>query len=103
LNESDLSGQIVVSKCGRDSGRNLIVIGFFQEDIVLVSDGRLRKAEKPKKKKMKHLFFTGHYADEIRALLLSGQTVTNGQIKNALSKVKEVIDENNSRLLDYNC
>ena len=48
------AGQVVRSKAGRDKGRLFVVIkveGLY----AFVADGSLRKIEKPKKKKMKHL------------------------------------------------
>ncbi len=47
-------GQIVYSKCGRDKGRTFIVIDF-DEEFIYLADGDLRKLEKPKKKKLKHV------------------------------------------------
>ncbi len=42
------------SKCGRDKGRTFIVIDF-DEEFIYLADGDLRKLEKPKKKKLKHV------------------------------------------------
>lgn len=47
-------GQIVYSKCGRDKGRTFIVIDF-DEEFIYLADGDLRRLEKPKKKKFKHV------------------------------------------------
>lgn len=47
-------GQIVYSKSGRDKKRPFIVFDFDDEFLYLV-DGSLRKLEKPKKKKKKHV------------------------------------------------
>jgi ribosomal protein L14E/L6E/L27E len=48
---------------------------------VYISDGELRRIEKPKKKKVKHLNFTGTVAEEIRDIILSKKEVTNSKIK----------------------
>mgnify|MGYP001109416910 CR=1 FL=1 len=48
-------GQVVMSTQGRDAGRLFIVVGFAEENHVLICDGALRKIDKPKKKKVKHL------------------------------------------------
>lgn len=42
------------SKCGRDKGRTFIVIDF-DEEFIYLADGDLRRLEKPKKKKFKHV------------------------------------------------
>lgn len=51
-------GLLAYSKCGRDKKRLFCVIGRLDEDFVLIADGRLRRIEKPKKKRLKHLSFT---------------------------------------------
>lgn len=48
-------GSIVISVSGRDKGRVFITVGVLDEEHVAIADGRLRKIEKPKKKKLKHL------------------------------------------------
>ena len=49
------TGRIVLSKAGRDAGRLFAVIKVLDEDFVLVSDGKLRTLDRPKKKRKKHL------------------------------------------------
>lgn len=53
-------GRVVRSKAGRDTGRLFLAVGVFDEEHLLVADGDLRKVEKPKKKKLKHLEATAH-------------------------------------------
>lgn len=48
-------GQIVKSKAGRDSGKVFIIIDILDKDYVSIVDGKLRKLDNPKKKKIKHL------------------------------------------------
>jgi len=48
-------GTIVVSLSGRDEGRLFAVIDIIDEQYVLIADGKHRKLDKPKKKKLKHL------------------------------------------------
>ena len=53
---NDLLGQLVVSLAGRDKGCVCAVVGNpDDEGYVLIADGRIRKVETPKKKKLKHL------------------------------------------------
>ncbi|MDD6799586.1 MAG: RNA-binding protein [Firmicutes bacterium] len=54
LKEHIIEGSAVKSKAGRDKGRYFIVTAV-SEDYVWLSDGMLRKLEKPKKKKKKHV------------------------------------------------
>jgi large subunit ribosomal protein L14e len=48
-------GSIVRSKAGRDSGRLFLVIAQPDPQHVLLVDGDLRRVEKPKRKKRRHL------------------------------------------------
>lgn len=49
------TGQVVLSTCGRDMGKLQMVLEILDDSYVLVVDGKQRKIEKPKKKKIKHL------------------------------------------------
>ena len=46
-------GQVVYSKAGRDSGKKFFIIQVLDTAYVLVSDGNLRRIDKPKKKENK--------------------------------------------------
>ena len=81
MDENSLLGKVVNSKAGRDIHRNFIVVGILNNEYVYISDGDLRKIEKPKKKKVKHLRFTDIVAEEIRDIILSEKEVTNSKIK----------------------
>ncbi len=48
-------GSLVVSTAGRDSTRIFIVVELVSDGYVKIADGRLRKTDKPKLKKTKHL------------------------------------------------
>ncbi len=52
---SVLLGQVVLSTSGRDKGTHFIVYEIVDKNYVMVVDGKIRKLEKPKKKKIKHL------------------------------------------------
>ena len=45
-------GRVVVSRCGRDEGRRFLVVREVDADFVLIADGKTRKAEKLKKKRL---------------------------------------------------
>lgn len=51
-------GRVVRSKAGRDKGRLFLVVGVLDDAHLLIADGDLRKLEKPKKKKLRHLTAT---------------------------------------------
>ena len=81
MDENTLLGKVVHSKAGRDMHKEFIVVSILNNEYVYISDGDLRKIEKPKKKKVKHLIFTDTVAEEIRDLILSKEEVTNSKIK----------------------
>ena len=47
-------GQAVFSKAGHDKGRWFAVVGV-EENFALIADGKSRKLDKPKRKKLMHL------------------------------------------------
>ncbi len=51
-----LKGQVVRSKKGRDEGKVYLIIDVIDDDFLLLVDGKLRKLDRPKKKKVKHLY-----------------------------------------------
>lgn len=46
---------VATSLAGRDKGRVFVIVGVLDEEHVYIADGKMRKIEKPKKKKLKHL------------------------------------------------
>ncbi|MGE5473542.1 MAG: RNA-binding protein [Ignavibacteriales bacterium] len=74
-------GQIVLSKCGRDKKKYFFVVLVDKsKEYVFIADGDLRKIEKPKKKKLKHL--VPLYMDEtVKEKLQIGSKITNAELK----------------------
>ena len=89
MDENSLLGKVVHSKSGRDRNRYFIIVGILNADYVYISDRDLRKIEKPKKKKIKHLSFTDIIAEEIKELITEGKKVSNSKIRKFL-QVEEV-------------
>ena len=58
-------GQIVKSISGRDQNRYFIIVSIVDDKNVLISDGKLRKIQKPKLKKIKHLHVTSAVSDNM--------------------------------------
>lgn len=77
-------GQIVISRAGRDAGRKFVVVRVIDDLYVEICDGDLRKVEKPKKKKIKHLNITDDMAEGLTEKLKSGDRITNAEIRKAL-------------------
>lgn len=75
---------VVIAERGRDAGRRFFVVGFDGE-LLLIADGKTRRLESPKRKKLKHLNPTGEDAGRVQAKLKNGERVTNGEIRRALA------------------
>lgn len=82
----EMLGKVVYSKSGRDQGRIFIIVGIIDDRLVRLADGDLRKIEKPKVKNIKHLQFTGMKAEEIIAVMKSGETPGNHILRKYLRK-----------------
>lgn len=92
-------GQFVKSKAGRDKGNVLIVFGIVDEQYVLVVDGDLRKLEKPKKKKVKHLSKIGEVDMEIQNVMTADEPFNNAWLR---KKVADRLDQVRVRRDDSN-
>ncbi len=78
-------GQMVISQAGRDTGRKFVVVRVVDDLFVEISDGDLRRVDKPKKKKIKHLKATDEKVQTIEEKLKSGIRITNAEIRKALA------------------
>lgn len=88
INTSEISlGQLVISKVGRDSGRKFIVLSITDELYVNLVDGDLRKVEKPKKKKVKHLAATLKHSQYISDKLSKSEKITNTMVRLEIEKL----------------
>jgi ribosomal protein L14E/L6E/L27E len=77
------TGQVVFSKSGRDQGKPFIVITVEGEYVYLV-DGKLRRLEKPKKKKIKHVQMTYDVIEYVNKKLGEGSKLSNADIRKVL-------------------
>ena len=79
-----MTGQFATSKAGHDKGVLYIVVAE-EGDFVYLSDGRLRKPDRPKKKRRKHIQPINAEADEdLKARLLAGETVRPEEVRYAI-------------------
>lgn len=82
-------GNIVISTMGRDKGLYFIVVGV-EENYVYLVDGSVRKVDKPKKKKIKHIELTSLYDENIATKVKNKHKITNQDIKRALKEILKV-------------
>ena len=78
-------GRVVRSRAGRDEVRCMMVLELEDEQYVRVADGDLRKLEKPKRKKIRHLHATPALLLEVAEKLSGGRPVENADIRKALA------------------
>ena len=82
-------GSFVISKAGRDQGRLFLVVGELDDDFVMVANGALRKMDRQKKKRRKHLKPTGRVCGELRSRLAEGGSVEDHELRTWLSEEEE--------------
>ena len=83
IEECNIS-DVVVSTAGRDCGSLFYVIGI-EEAYLLLSDGRGRTLEKPKRKKRKHTKTVLRSETRVAAKLRCGDKVLNGELRRDLA------------------
>ena len=80
-------GQVVRSKAGRDAGRFMAVTAI-EEGFVYLADGRVRKADKPKRKKIKHIAKTNFIIKETHKFL-EGSDSADAFLRDVLKKFND--------------
>lgn len=80
------AGSEVRSIAGRDKGSLFIVLAV-EDGYAYLADGDLRKTDRPKKKKLKHIQVSGNVSEFIQNKLSQGQKVTNAELRKALAEM----------------
>ena len=78
-----LPGDIVYSKAGRDKD-NYFVVMSVEDNYANICDGRRRKTDRQKRKKIKHLGLGAGHSDFLANKLKSGDKVTNSELRREL-------------------
>jgi len=76
------AGDIVLALAGRDEGRIFAVLEILDENYVLIADGRSRRVDKPKRKKIKHLKLIKEAALDIKSV----DKLTNGFLRKSMEE-----------------
>ena len=79
-------GALVTSVCGRDNGTVLAVIGSTSECVIL-ADGRKRRLDKPKSKKVKHVRPLGYKLSEVTLQQLTEGIITNKMLYRDIKRI----------------
>ena len=82
-------GSVVISKAGRDQGRRFLVVGEADADFVYIANGELRKMDRQKKKRRRHLKPTGTVVQAVRERLAEGRPIEDHELRTWLSEEEE--------------
>ena len=83
-------GQLVRSIAGHDIGEYFLVYQIIDDNFVLIANGKTRKLEKPKLKKIKHLSKMNKKSDVIDSLDKNDLQSQNKKIRNVIFELLEV-------------
>ena len=83
------TGSVVRSKAGRDQGRLFLVVEEVDDDFVMIANGDLRKMDRLKKKRRKHLKPTGTVIQALRDRLSKGEKVEDHELRAWLREEEE--------------
>ena len=82
-------GDIVLSIAGRDKGCYFAVKSVDGE-FALICDGKKRKTDNPKRKKVKHLKLGCGHSDYLANKLSNGECVTNPELRREIKPYAEL-------------
>lgn len=74
---------IVKSLCGRDKDK-IFIVSELDGNYALLVNGKLRRLEKPKRKKLKHILFLNENETRVGEKFLKGEKVTNAEVRKSL-------------------
>lgn len=81
------TGDVVVSKKGRYDGQYFFVIGL-EDGFAFLSDGKARKIDHPKRKRISHLSETGLSSEKVRERLANGKNAIDALMRAELKRLK---------------
>lgn len=77
-------GRFVRSKAGRDKDRLFIITGIVDEAHVQVADGVVRRVDKPKKKKLRHLDILEETCADVVEILAARRRLLDADLRKAI-------------------
>lgn len=86
-------GDIVLATAGRDEKRIFVIISVIDELYVHIADGKTRRVEKPKKKKIKHLGLIREANQEFIESILKNGKYTNSALRKAIDEYKKSLEK----------
>lgn len=85
---------IVVSLAGRDKDKLFYVIDF-EDNYVWLADGKGRKLENPKRKKLKHVRRVSRTETRVATKILNGDKVLNSELRRDLAAFGQQFNSQN--------
>lgn len=85
---------IIISLAGRDKGQLFYVVGV-EENFVHLADGKGRKLENPKRKKLKHVRRVSRTDTRVADKLLRGDKVLNSELRRDLATFGQQFNSQN--------
>lgn len=85
---------IILSLAGRDKGKLFYVIET-EENYVLVADGKGRKLENPKRKKLKHVRRVSRTETRVALKIRNGDKVLNSELRRDLATFGQQFNSQN--------
>ena len=85
---------IVISLAGRDK-RKLFYVMDIEENFVLIADGKGRKLENPKRKKLKHVRRVSRTETRVAVKILNGDKVLNSELRRDLATFGQQFNSQN--------
>ena len=79
-------GSVCVSEAGHDTGNYLVILAGIDRNHVLTADGKTRKLNAPKKKKMRHLSMITKLSEEDTEAIRTGRA-NDSFLRKALSSL----------------
>ena len=86
------AGSLVCAKAGRDKGEVFVVM-HLSEGFCYLANGKNRKADNPKKKKLKHVTPESAVAENLKEKIALGERPTNSEIRRAIRAFLEESNE----------
>ncbi len=85
---------IVMSLAGRDAGKLFYVVST-EGQYALLADGKHRRLEAPKRKKLKHIRFVSRSDSKVAKKLYAGDAVLNSELRRDLAVFGQTFDSQN--------
>ena len=85
---------IILSTAGRDRGKLFYVIGT-EGAYILIANGKERKLEHPKRKKLKHVRRVTRTNSRVAEKIANGDKVLNSELRRDLAVIRQSIESQN--------